>query len=52
MLNVIVSDYFMQFQRKLMNQIWKMAENLALGPILVGFGPNLVLEELFCEFYL
>ena len=32
MLNVIVSDYFMQFQGKLMNQIWKMAET--------GFGPN------------
>ena len=34
MLDIVASYHCMQFQGKLMNQTWKIAKNLVLGPIL------------------
>ena len=41
MLDILVSYHCMQFQGKLMNQIWENSKKPKFGPDFGPFGPNL-----------
>ena len=51
MLHIIASYHCMQFQEKLMNQIWGLVKNLISGPILACLA-HIWAEKFFHEFYL
>ena len=40
MLDIVTSYHFVQFQGKLMNQIWENGKNPSFGPDFGPFGPN------------
>ena len=49
MLHIVATYHCMQFQGKVINQTWENGEKPSFGP---NFGPNLVLENYFRDFYL